>query len=259
MMGLLMLGACQAKDTNATDEQLLTLFGEKSWRSERPGLQISKSTIECIRLLSGLDDQIYKDAPAEMLGVIKTECRKSFDGKLGNEELNSIGLTFKDIESQAFAERLTALKLGVDAEMDAREKASREKIQAERIAKIKAAIAGAENEVTRFSGELAARLLEISGLCEDWKRLKEQLTKTDRNSPYRWRLTPNTCQKSYHDNVRQQIQTTLERVAKLKTQDAGTLLEYSIPGVDFTRQLGTNVSSLREEVKVMQSLAAKVN
>src|SRR3712207_7968144 len=43
---------------------------------------LTKRVVDCVRLLGGLDREIYKDAPDSFLGAVRTECRKDLDEKL---------------------------------------------------------------------------------------------------------------------------------------------------------------------------------
>lgn len=255
----LALSACKAKSDTATDEQLLLLFGEKSLFADSPDLQISKTTIECIRLISGLDEQLYKDAPAEMLGGIKTQCRIGLDAKLKNEALNPVGLTLKDVEERALADRLTALKQRVDAQLKAKAEAAREQELAARKTKIQDALTKTEKETTQFANSLTAQFNDIVGLCDSWKKQKEQLVKADKHSKYRWRTTPSPCEQSFRDNVQRQLLATNKQLDQVKAKPVNEVFEFNIPNLHFISAFNTSLSSLKEEVKVMQSLISKEN
>jgi len=255
----LFLSACQAKGEIATDEQLVLLFGEKPPFSDGPDLQISKKTVDCVRLLSGLDEQLYKDAPAEMLGRVKTECRMPLDARVRDTKHNPVGLTLRDIEDKVFAERITALKQRIDTQLKAKAEAAREKERAEKNVRIKDALANAEKDAAQFAGTLETQLHDIDGLCDNWKKLKEQLAKGDKNSKYRFRFTPNPCTQTFRENVQRQVARTTTRLAEAKAKQDSELSEFSIPNLSYISSFYESLSSLKEEVKAMQAMTAKVN
>ena len=255
----LALSACKAKSDTATNEQLLLLFGEKPLFADGPDLQISKTTIECIRLISGLDEQLYKDAPAEMLGRIKTQCRIELDAKLKNATLNPLGLTLKDVEEKGLADRLTALKQRVDAQLEAKAEAAREHELAVQRAKIQDVLAKTEKETTQFANSLTAQFNDIVGLCDTWRKQKEQLVKADKHSKYRWRIMPSPCEQSFRDNVQRQLLAANKQLDQVKAKPANEITEFNIPNLHFISAFKTSLSSLKEEVKVMQALTAKAD
>ncbi|WP_198382719.1 hypothetical protein [Roseomonas sp. KE2513] len=51
-------------------------------RTETEEPRITRRTLDCVRLIGGLDDTIYKDAPAEMLGAFRTDCRRGLQERL---------------------------------------------------------------------------------------------------------------------------------------------------------------------------------
>ncbi len=107
-----LLAACGEKVPEATDEQLLQLLGSSSsfFGSGAP-LSISKRTVECAELLSGLADEIVKDMPEVVLGQIKTECRKGFDEVVKDPAKNPMGFKLAHFENKELAERIAALKV----------------------------------------------------------------------------------------------------------------------------------------------------
>jgi len=102
----LLAGCSDAPD--ATDEELITLLAEKQWtldRDQAPWV-IPLKIEECASILSGLNAEITKDAPAEMIGAFKTECRKKLDTLLKDTTRNTKGFELKHFESKKLAQRI---------------------------------------------------------------------------------------------------------------------------------------------------------
>src|SRR5690606_15118147 len=103
---LTLLTACGNSVPEATDEQLLSLVGNKqTFMGSTVPLSISKRTVECVRVLSGVDEAIYKDMPSEMLGTFKTQCRQDFSERVANKDKNPLGFTIEAFENKELAER----------------------------------------------------------------------------------------------------------------------------------------------------------
>ncbi|MEE1610720.1 hypothetical protein [Microvirga sp. CF3016] len=255
----LFLSGCQAESEILTDEQLVLLFGERTMFTDESDLQISNKTVECVRLISGLDEEIYKDAPADMLGRIKTECRMDLDAKIKHTKLGNAKLTLNDIGNKAIAERLTALKQRIDADLKAKAEDARKKELSDRTAKIRDSLARVEKEATRFAGSLETQFRDIDRLCDDWKKLKDQIVKADKNSKYRWRFTPTTCGQTFRENLQRQMVATVQRLAEAKAKEPSEVSEFIIPSLHYINSFNEVISSLAEEVKTMQAMTAKVN
>lgn len=253
------LSGCQAKSETLSDEQLVLIFGEKPMFAEGSDLQISKKTVECIRLISGLDEEIYKDAPTDMLGRIKTECRMDLDTKIKHTKVSDVKLTLNDIGNKAFAERLTTLKQRIDTELKAKAEAARKKELSDKTAKIQYTLASAEEEATQFAGSLETQFRNLDRLCGDWKKLKDQIVKADKNSKYRWRTTPTACGQTFRENLQHQTATTAKRLAEAKAKQPSEVSEFSIPRLHYINNFNETISSLAEEVKTMQAMTANAN
>ena len=110
-LSLLTLAGCGNKVADATDDQLTALFADRMQfsRTETEEPRITRRTLECVRLIGGLDNAIYKDAPAEMIGALRTDCRRSLQERLNDTARNPIGATLADLEAAKAGERITAV------------------------------------------------------------------------------------------------------------------------------------------------------
>ncbi len=260
-----LLGACQAKTEAATDEQILLLLGDSSSFDDDGDRSIWKATVECIRLIAGVDQAIYKDAPPEMIGHWKTGCRKDLDQKLGQQARNSLGLKLEDLEDKTFAERVTALAQRIDAELKAKAEARRQKEEAERKEKeqkelaekkqkIVAMLAKVESEAAAFANGFEGQLQELGELCDNWKKLKEQIGKADKNSKYRWAMVPNICYYSPRKNMQGKVAETATALAEFKALPDDRQSEYAIPKLYYIKEFTDRMDTFRAEVKAMQAL-----
>jgi len=227
--------------------------------TEASDLQISKNTVDCVRLISGLDEEIYKDASADVIGLLKTECRKALDAKIKHPKVSDLKLTLNDIGNKPLAERLTSLKQRIDAELKEKAEASRKKEASERLSKIQNTLARVEKEATQFASSLEAQFQNIDRLCDDWKKLKDQIVKADKNSKYRWRFTPTTCGQTFRENLQKRMATTAKNLAEAKAKQPSELSEFNIPGVHYINDFNGSLTALTEEVKNMQAITSKIN
>jgi hypothetical protein len=265
MLCAVLLTACQAKTEAATDEQILLLLGDPPIFEAGGDRIIRKATVECVRLIAGVDEAIYKDASPEMMGHLKTRCRKELDQKLGEKARNNLEIELKDLEDKAFAERLTTLAERVNAEHKAKVEARRQKEEAERKEKerkelaerkekILAAFAKVESEATAFASGLEGQFQEVGRLCDDWKKLKEQISKADKNSKYRWAMSPHLCFNPQRKNLQDRVAQTAQELADFKARSDDQLTEYGIPRLYHIKDFTERLDALRAEVKTMQAL-----
>jgi len=104
-----LLAGCGASVPEATDEEIIALVGEARdtfSRDENSPLVIIKRTVECAEMLSGLNAEIIKDMPAEMLGMIKTKCRQQFDQAVKDSARNTKNFKLEHFENKDFAKRI---------------------------------------------------------------------------------------------------------------------------------------------------------
>lgn len=162
----LALAACNTDLDEISDEQLIALLGDGG-----DPAQITTKTRECAEVLGGINEAVYQDVPEDMLGIVKTECRKRFQGWLNDSERNSTELTLEDFERAELAERIVALD-------DAQETARAEQRAAEDAAKIeamKAELAEASAAGQELKAGLQERRAMIVEMCATLSDLREDL------------------------------------------------------------------------------------
>ena len=110
-LSLLALSGCGNKVDGASDDQLTALFADRTpmSRTETEEPRITRRTLDCVRLIGGLDDAVYKDAPAELMGALRTDCRRGLQERLSDPARNPTGIALADLESSKAGERVTAL------------------------------------------------------------------------------------------------------------------------------------------------------
>ena len=106
-LSLLALSGCGNKVDGASDEQLTALFADRTsmLRTETEEPRITRRTLDCVRLIGELDDAVYKDAPAEMMGALRTDCRRGLQERLSDAARNPMGIALADLESSKAGER----------------------------------------------------------------------------------------------------------------------------------------------------------
>lgn len=195
----LALAACKTDLTKITDDQLVSLLSEKRGFSDRPA-RITKRTVECVEVLGGINQAVYKDAPAELTGAMKTDCRKRFQGWLDDPERNSTELELADFEREDLAERIVALAEEQQAAQDAQRQAEQAEKQAQREAEEAAQIEAAKVELAETTAaweSLKAGLLErrdvLVPACAHLTSLREQLKEKDRSNNLFNKGLPGIC------------------------------------------------------------------
>lgn len=162
----LALAACKKDLSEISDKQLIALLGDGG----EPA-QITTKTRECVEVLGGINEAVYQDVPEEMIGMVKTECRKRLQGWLDDPERNSTELALEDFEREDLAQRIVALD-------DAQEAARAEQREAEDAAKIEAMEAELV-EASAAGQELKAGLQErrdtVTAKCAVLADLRGQL------------------------------------------------------------------------------------
>lgn len=210
--------SCTDPTPEISDQQILDLFDNRNdfFSDGTPG-KISKQVEECVRLMAGLDKEIYKDLPEALAGQFKTECRKDFSKRLANANINPMGLKLPDLETPEFAERLTRVRAQADERAMAAKKAEREKQAAEKLAKDQAALTAAKAKAEVLLGTFEERLAAIKARCMEWNAAKEAILKSKKRSPWRFKFT-SPCSGSYAENVRSSAQRVSEELPKLDSQ-----------------------------------------
>lgn len=196
MLSLLALAGCGNKVADATDDQLTALFSDdtRMFRSqtEEPR-RITRRTLECVRLIGGLDDAVYKDAPAEMIGALRTDCRRGLQERLNDTALNPMGITLADLEAAKAGERVTALHGRLE---QAWRTAAEARQAAQRAEQERQAQEAREKQVRDFEerrqaiqrgiGEAEGLAGEMTTACAENDAARQQVTAGGTRNRFRW-------------------------------------------------------------------------
>ncbi|UXS43046.1 hypothetical protein FY150_24930 (plasmid) [Agrobacterium tumefaciens] len=224
-----LLAACGENVPEATDEQLLQLVGSSSsfFGSGAP-LSISKRTVECAELLSGLADEVVKDMPEEVLGQIKTECRKGFDEIVKDPVKNPMGFKLAHFENKALAERIAGLKEASDEANRVAAEEKREREKAEALAKAEAELEAARTEYQSFVASIDDRVSTAAPLCDEWLLSQAAAKEKARMSVWAYRTAPEICREATITQIRDLAGKHLETLAN-QTIQANSLFGFNKP------------------------------
>lgn len=192
-LSLLALSGCGNKVDGASDDQLTALFADRTpmSRTETEEPRITRRTLDCVRLIGGLDDAVYKDAPAELMGALRTDCRRGLQERLSDPARNPTGIALADLESSKAGERVTALH-------------------------------GRLEQVDSLMGE-------IGSACAENGAAREQAVAANTRNRYRWSL-PYPCGEANLRSIRAQtdrVRTELGRIAPDAATRPGAL--FALP------------------------------
>lgn len=100
---------------SATDAQLMTLLGDAPLieRTDEPGL--TRQMIECLQLLSGVDNDIFRGAPKELLGELGVDCRRRIKTRTQDPQINPMGFKVEDFESPQLVRQILSAAQARDA------------------------------------------------------------------------------------------------------------------------------------------------
>lgn len=216
----LALAACKQDLAEISDEQLIALLGDGG----EPA-QITTKTRECAEVLGGINEAVYQDVPQDMLGMVKTECRKRFQGWLNDSERNSTELTLEDFERAELAERIVALD-------DAQEAARAEQRAAEDAAKIeamKAELAEAAAAGQGLKAGLQERRDILAPACTTLRGLREELQEVNRVHSLFNRGLPGVCTGEPLRREVEQIERFEARIDGFELPEPGDRIFSSVP------------------------------
>nr|WP_313015153.1 hypothetical protein [Brucella intermedia] len=256
-IALLTLSACQESPPEITDDQVLDLFGSKSsFSSNDAPATISKQTEECARLLAGLDSAVYKDMPEEMLGSIKTACRKNFQEIIADTQRNTFGLKLEHMENVELAEQITRARAQSIEKAKAAAQAKRGKEAAEKLAKDQEAIAAAKKKASLLETSLDDHLAALKEKCAEWKTTMVAL-KERKLLSVASQLSPNACYRNYEENIRRQARNIIEQVSKLEAKP-DSIMGPAIPyfGVADPESMNQQVTKVEEAIASIKAEAA---
>jgi len=228
-----LIAACNPSTPEITDEQLIDLLG-KSDRAT--GLRtIPTNIVECTGLISGADADLLKDAPNELVGMIKTGCREELNRALQNKERNPEAFKLSVFEDTKIANRIKTLADQKDTEIAKKREAIRIKENAEREAaererekerlRIKAETDAKNIEAMNQAKSEAKRIAEYTSNWLDTYRDRcdylESLPKKIRGagesvSPMLFNSIGKVCFRIEFRNIEKDMESYLEKVEKLK-------------------------------------------
>jgi len=258
MAVLPLLAACGEKVPEATDEQLLQLVGSSlTFLGSDAPLNISKRTVECVQLLSGLADEIVKDMPEEILGQIKTDCRKNLDIVVKDPAKNPIGFKLAHFENKELAERIATLKETTD---EANRKAAREKAaRAEQEARAKAE--GELKDLRSSYGEFVAsiddRVRETKAACDEWVAVRTEVNAKIKWNNWRNRFPSPLCSDQVSD-IQKKASQHLAALNATEVSGSGTFFSFQKPyfGNASAEWFDDQLVRLKDEIRQMKAVLA---
>lgn len=238
-MALPILSACGNAIPEASDEQLLTLLGDvREVRGETLPPSISRSFEECVRLLSGLEDEVVKDIPDEFLGQMKAECRSGLRDHLEDPERNPMGLELAHFDERELGERISAL---AEPSREAAQQAATEAQERYRQAQID----DAKEEVASLLSSLDERFAIFAELCTELTDAREAAMAQNISLPTHLRFyNPQPCNDNYADQVRAQAENLAERLSSMEPNSGSLFLMPSFGATDAQR-----LDDLQEELE----------
>ena len=262
MLSLLSLAGCGNKVVDATDDQLAALFADRMQlsRTETAEPRITRRTLDCVRLIGGLDDAIYKDAPAELMGALRTDCRRGLQDRLNDTARNPLGITLADLEASKAGERITAVQVKLEqvwrTAEDARQAAARVE-QERRVQEARDKMVRDFEErrrgVEQSVEEVETVLGDITPACAENEAVRQGAITANSRNRYRWSM-PYPCGEANLHSIRDQTTRVRTELGKL-APDAATR-----PGGAFAlpQFYGNNPDQLRGRLAQIKAQTAEM-
>jgi len=260
------LSGCGNKVDGATDEQLTALFADRTpmSRTETEEPRINRRTLDCVRLIGGLDDAVYKDAPAEMLGALRTDCRRGLQERLNDAARNPVGITLADLESSKAGERVTGLHGRLEQVYRA---AAETRLAAQRAEQERQAREASERRARDFEDrrqavqqgleQVEGVMAEIAPACTENVTAREQAIATNARNRYRWSL-PYPCGEANLRSIRAQtdrVRTELGRLAPDAATRPGALSALPQLYGNDPQELRGRLAQIRSQTIEMRAAA----
>ncbi|ATG38136.1 hypothetical protein PhaeoP23_03983 (plasmid) [Phaeobacter piscinae] len=242
----LALAGCKEDLSSITDDQLAMLLGTGG-NGDRPA-RITKKTLECTEVLGGINEATYKDMPEDMLGGLKTECRKYFKGRLDDPERNLAGLVLEDFERADLAERIAAVA-------SAQAAALAEQRKAQRAAKIEALaheLAETAAEGKALKVELQQRHEVLVPACEKLAELRGDLKSRNRGHRLFSKGLPFVCSGQPLSKDFQQLERFEKRLARFKLPKVGGTDWSVVPGLPRV-----NIEQIDAQIQTVEAVTAE--
>ena len=266
MFSLLTLAGCGNKVVDATDDQLTALFADRMQfsRAETTEPRISRRTLDCVRLIGGLDDAIYKYAPAEMIGALRTDCRRGLQERLNETARNPMGIALADLEASKAGERVTALQARLEqmwrTAEEARQAAARteqERRAQEARDKMARDFEERKQSVRQNVEQVEAVLGEISPACAENEAARQQAIAASNRNRFRWSM-PFPCGEANLRSIRDQttrVRAELGRLAPDAATRPGGLLSLPQLYGNGADQLRGRLAQIRAQTTEMLAAA----
>jgi hypothetical protein len=263
-LSLLTLAGCGNKVADATDDQLTALFADRTQlsRTETAEPRIIRRTLDCVRLIGGLDDAVYKDAPAELIGALRTDCRRGLQERLNDTARNPMGITLADLESSKAGERVTALQARLEQAWRTAEEARQAAARAEQERRAQEArdkmvrdFEERRQGVQQSVEQVEAVLGEITSACAENEAARQRAVAASNRNRFRWSM-PFPCGEANLRSIRDQtarVRTELGRLAPdAATRPGGLFVLPQLYG-NTPDQLRVRLAQIRAQTYEMQA------
>ncbi|ATG38027.1 MAG: hypothetical protein HEP70_19200 [Rhodobiaceae bacterium] len=227
----LALAGCKTDISEITDDQLLSLLG-----NGRSPAQITAGTRECVEVLGGINEAVYRDVPDDVMGMLKTECRKQLQDWLDDPSRNSTELQLSDFDREDLSQRIVALDDAQTAEREARREAEKAERAAQREAEVAARIEEMQAELAEVTAQgqelrlaFEARREALAPVCETLRGLREELQAKNRIHSLFNRGLPRACTGETLRREADQLAAFEERVASFEIPEANQLAFAFVP------------------------------
>lgn len=263
-LSLLTLAGCGNKVADATDDQITALFADRTsmFGGQAEEARITRRTLDCVRLIGGLDDAIYKDAPAEMLGALRTDCRRNLQERLNDTARNPAKVTLADLETSKAGERISALharleqayRTAAEARLAA-QRAEQERQAQEARAKTIRDFEERRQAVQRSVEQVEAVLGEITPACAENEIARQRAVAASNRNRFRWPM-PFPCGEANLRSIRDQtarVAAELERIGPDAASRPGAI--FALPQLygNNPDQLRGRLAQIRAQTSEMQA------
>jgi hypothetical protein len=228
------LAACQPEIPEASNEQLAELLGGPGSAYDMP--LISMKAVECLQLISGRADDVFKDAPKDQIAYYKTGCRKELDERLRDTSRNPLGFKIEHFENPDLAERVSNVRdaqqkiIANKKKEEERERlVEKQKEEQERVQQTAKRLADAKRESKEHVAYVEMWLAQMDDKCNQLKHLNDQ--RKGQNISVPLTMTSKllgSCQDYTFKNIREDAQKTSEKIAEL-TYDSDPNTRLFIP------------------------------
>lgn len=244
-----LLTACQPSIPEATDEQIVEIVGSST---ETFGIKvIQKDAIECLRLISGLDDQIFKDAPTTFVAGIKTKCRKELGKRLKDDTRNPMGFELEHFENQDLVTRIELIQKDQQKQIEIRREEAEKAEAQEMVRKVEQAKVDAREHLTY----VANWLTEMQVKCGELEQLNARRKEQGIELPWQFTINLGSNCKSYlFERVKEDAEENNTKIQELSysEEDRHWLM---IPEFNSSRKsnLQAELQELEDKISELKS------